>query len=580
MKFKKLAGKYASLYSNRITTRKALPLSYASLFLAILILVTGTVSWFSVHESASIESKDLSFDSSTGLRVNDGEDLTNHIKLEKFMLEEASSVDGRNFFLPATGTFSSTTELMKFREGNVGDKNKKYAYKDFTLSGEKNTKVYIKNYKIVIGEGAEAITFDGAPEIKTVNDQPDGKPIQQVRKPECPVRIAFITDSSEKPVVFDPTAIVTQHAKDYNAVNFADDSGNALTAVSTATAFSKYYFNYVTGEPIYTLNDSRTVKATMVVWLEGTGNNWEKYAGKKISVDVELESNWSEMEYVYFNDQTLNDDDGGGLGQWVDKADDNGQPCLVLMSYTDPKTKAIKSVIMDKKQAHLWVAPIPKNVVTNISFYRYSQSEDTIFNAWHTNANVMSQISDKVRNDWIGPDKIFKQELETSRKSADGNTTYTTYTAKRGNGYGYVSETDDKKDEKRLSPCVGYWNYTGDGGEVVEPTTAQPVIPGETVKINGISLEVRNEDWRTKIREKQYDVYVVFEDGYKMSLPSTGYFYYEVSKVDVPNKKIQGFEFKNSINEVETQPIQNQINPGIDKQYNYKLLESGELVLK
>lgn len=145
--FKRLAGKYASLYSNRITRRKSLPLSYASLFLAILIFITGTVSWFTVHDTAKIDSTNLKFDSSTGLRVNDGEDLTNHIKFEDFSLAEASSVDGRNFFLPATGTFSSTTELMKFREGNVGDKNKKYAYKDFTLSGEKILRYILKTIK-------------------------------------------------------------------------------------------------------------------------------------------------------------------------------------------------------------------------------------------------------------------------------------------------------------------------------------------------------------------------------------------------------------------------------------------------
>lgn len=574
MTFKKLAGKYESFFSNRITRRKSLPLSYASLFLAVIILVTGTVSWFTVHDTASIDSENLRFDSSTGLRVNDGEDLTNHIRFDDFTLAEASSVDGRNLYFPTTGTFSDQTELMKFREGNVGDKNQKYAYKDFTLSGERDTKVYVKSYKVVIGEGEDAVTFDGAPEIITANGKPDGKPIKQVRKPECPVRIAFITDSSEKPVVFDPTALVTQHAKDYDAVNFTDDSGNALTAVSTATAFSKYYFNYVTGEPIYTLTDSRTINATMVVWLEGTGNNWEQYAGKKISVDVELESNWSEMESVEFVDQTLNDNNES-LGQWVDGKDDNGQPCLLIMSYTDLISGATKAVIMDKKQDHVWTAPIPKNVVTNISFYRYSQSEDTIFNAWHTNKNVMSQISDGV-NGWISSDGIFKQDLETSRKDAATGKIYTVYTARRGNGYGKVEENDSQKDEKRLSPCVGYWNYTGSGSGATEPTTTQPVISGDKVRVNGISLEVQSEAWRNKIREKQYAVFVVFQNGYILSLPATGSFYYEVKNTDVPNSKITGMLFKNT-NESETASLSVLESPQTNGQYNFKLRESGAL---
>lgn len=42
----------------------------------------------------------------------------------------------------------------------------------------------------------------------------------------------------------------------------------------------------------------------MVAWLEATGENCDAYEGQNVSITVELESNWKDMEYVTFVDKT------------------------------------------------------------------------------------------------------------------------------------------------------------------------------------------------------------------------------------------------------------------------------------
>ena len=73
--------------------------SYISLFLIVMVLIGTTVSWFTVQDTANLKSDVMVFNSGTGLRVNDGEDITNHITIKDFKLDETSSVDGRNICL-------------------------------------------------------------------------------------------------------------------------------------------------------------------------------------------------------------------------------------------------------------------------------------------------------------------------------------------------------------------------------------------------------------------------------------------------------------------------------------------------
>ena len=105
--------------------KKQFIISYVSLFIILALLMTATFSWFTVKDTATIDGSAFTLSAASGLRVNQGEDMSGQIKLATDVkLAEASSVDGRNIYFPTTGTFSDTTSEMTFREGTVGDKNK------------------------------------------------------------------------------------------------------------------------------------------------------------------------------------------------------------------------------------------------------------------------------------------------------------------------------------------------------------------------------------------------------------------------------------------------------------------------
>ena len=88
------------------------------------------------------------------------------------------------------------------------------------------------------------------------------------------------------------------------------------------------------------------------------------------------------------------------------------------------------------------------------------------------------------------------------------------YTARRGNGYGKTDSTFE-----RLSPCIGYWDYSP-GGSTVETTTPSTTTPtsgggsSEDPKINtGVYLDIPgNKQWlRDYLKSGDYKPYVVYK---------------------------------------------------------------------
>lgn len=482
--------------------------SYISLFLIVMVLIGTTVSWFTVQDTATLESGVMVFNSGSGLRVNDGEDITNHIKVKNFTLDEASSVDGRNIFLPNGKLQSGVTGDMLYREATAGDKNKKFMYADFKLKGNSagETDVYIKSYTVTVGDqtfnGSTQITFDDSGLV----------PQDTVHHEKCPIRIAFIEDSQDTPMVFDPTAIIDQYSKTYSAVDSVSSEGKLLsTKASTSYSFAHNYF--INNYPLFRLKDSKSHNYTMVAWLEGTGENCDAYKDKKISIDLELESNWDDMEWITFEDQTLGDSTDN-LQQWV-----GNDKCLVTMTYKDVTTigEPYRTVVMnpidyktvtDKgvkvQQPVKWQAPIPKDVITDITFNRYDPKSEIIYNAWYTNKNVQKMWNAVEKR--THPINLDGKELETSRKDSDGN--HITYTAQRGNGFEITNDAS-----QRLSPSVGYWgsgtSSSDDGGSgSVEYVTAS------------IYLNIPdNKEWiRKNLSRDNYKIYAVFDDNTKVEL--------------------------------------------------------------
>lgn len=501
------------LVDSRLNNTKKVTTSYVALFLVLSIFAVSTFSWFTIRDTATIDSDPFSLESAAGMRVNKGEEIRNTITVKQAKLKEASSVDGRNMFFPVDRGYgdkgqSVDTNEMKFREGTVGDKNNGYIYSDFTLTGQTGgqVEVYVKSYKVQVHNRNtnKDEVYDGATHI-TVDNNSKPSTYLAYQNP-CPIRIAFIRNSAEASTVIDPTAIIDNYADECQAVSSVNSLGSATTTKAKGRSFSDYYFG--TGAPLFTLDGLKSQNITMVAWLEATGENCDAYEGQDVSITVELESNWKDMEYVTFVDKTKGDADNDQNTElrWVGKAG-----CFLVMTYYDENFQNPKSVVMSESKSDgnkpiEWIAYLPKDKITNISFMRYSKVKEKIkldgtndvevgriYNVWHTTADV---------NTWIAANKsgngekafnwsheINKNGLQTYRTD-DGTATgnkENTYYAVHGNGYG-----DTPTVAENVAPCIGYWGtkYANSSGGSVEPTTTEQLpITGETYARADIQID-------------------------------------------------------------------------------------------
>ena len=513
----KLKDKFCNLLNglvdSRLNNTKKVTTSYVALFLVLSIFAVSTFSWFTIRDTATIDSDPFSLESAAGMRVNKGEEIRNTITVKQAKLKEASSVDGRNMFFPVDRGYgvkgqSVDTSEMKFREGTVGDKNNGYIYSDFTLTGQTGgqVEVYVKSYKVQVHNRntKKDEVYDGATHI-TVDSNNKPSTYLAYQNP-CPIRIAFIRNSAEASTVIDPTAIIDNYADECQAVSSVNSLGSATTTKAKGRSFSDYYFG--TGAPLFTLDGLKSQNITMVAWLEATGENCDAYVDQDVSITVELESNWKDMEYVTFVDKTKGDADNDENTElrWVGNAG-----CFLVMTYYDENFANPKSVVMsesksDGKKPIEWIAYLPKDKITNISFMRYSKVKEKIkldgtnevevgriYNVWHTTADVNKWIaannSGNGKKAFNWSHEINKNGLQTYRTdngTATGNKE-NTYYAVHGNGYG-----DTPTVAENVAPCIGYWGtkYVNSSGGSVEPTTTEQLpITGETYARADIQID-------------------------------------------------------------------------------------------
>lgn len=501
------------LVDSRLNNTKKVTTSYVALFLVLSIFAVSTFSWFTIRDTATIDSDPFSLESAAGMRVNKGEEIRNTITVKQAKLKEASSVDGRNMFFPVDRGYgdegqSVDTNEMKFREGTVGDKNNGYIYSDFTLTGQTGgqVEVYVKSYKVQVHNRNtnKDEVYDGATHI-TVDNNSKPSTYLAYQNP-CPIRIAFIRNSAEASTVIDPTAIIDNYADECQAVSSVNSLGSATTTKARGRSFSDYYFG--TGAPLFTLDGLKSQNITMVAWLEATGENCDAYEGQDVSITVELESNWKDMEYVTFVDKTKGDADNDENTElrWVGNAG-----CFLVMTYYDENFANPKSVVMSESKSDgnkpiEWIAYLPKDKITNISFMRYSKVKEKIkldgtndvevgriYNVWHTTADVNTWIAanksgnGKKAYDWsLDINKNGLQTYRTDNGTATGNKE-NTYYAVHGNGYG-----DTPTVAENVAPCIGYWGtkYANSSGGSVEPTTTEQLpITGETYARADIQID-------------------------------------------------------------------------------------------
>lgn len=487
--------------------------SYVSLFLVLMLLIVGTTAWLTKKDNIAINSPLMELKSSSGIHDDQLQTRQTELKIPEFRLEEASSIDGRNIYFPvstvnnvndaadalvdttkASGSadtlvnWSTTnsnmktqTEAMRFREGNAGDKNKRYAYVDTTINaagGE--TKVWLKGYNVTLGSNEYkdeiSITYNSS-----------GKPTSQnfPNPYSCPIRIAIIEDSGKTPKVFDPAARLADDANNTYAVKYINGEGVPTTQMTQLDSFSSYY--YGTDNPLFVIAPGKSVNMTVVAWLEGTHPFADSFKGQIMTVSLEIETNVNEMEQIYLHDWTIGDEHESGVTEsnYIEAGKTwSGHSWLtgdvdIAMSYYDTFAQVYKTEVMTEctgtnttaaeraaqglnangkdVQGHtVYRAPIPKYVNTKISFYRLSKPSDdvypgTVYNSWHTYEGVNGHMTSRAQS-W----RVLGN-LAENRKMKNSSTCYSHYYAIRGNGNSYVAHDDSDRYEKWLAPGVGYW---------------------------------------------------------------------------------------------------------------------------
>ncbi len=526
---------------------KGIAKTYVSLFLVMLLVIGLTAAWFTSKEDISINTQELQMAGSDSIHDSQLQTMQTEIVIPDFKLEEASSVDGRNIFFPATfngnvsdnnnSNMKTQTEAMVFREGNAGDKNKLYAYANTNISASgANTNVWIKGYKVMLKNPSNntKTVYRDEMEFHYTNNIPD----KQLFPDSCPVRIAVIDDSGHTPKIFDPSAKVKSdhYVINTDAIYSITTEGVPTTQTTKLDAFSSYY--YGTGNPLFVVEAGHTINLTVVAWLEGTHPHAGDYCGQELYVELEIETNVSEMEYIYLHDWTVGDSEDDisnsnyaqaqtrSSGHWL--AGDS----IIAMSYYDTVAETYKTTIMTLDGSDttyggkVYKAAIPKYVTTNISFYRLNDSYTDVhyglvFNSWHTRAGVNDQLNNDIKNSsW----KVLGN-LAESRKI--GSMTYSHYFAIRGNGYGVVAHQEtDANFIMWLSPCIGYWGTSSgpigySGGSTPQPTTSSGGGGGTSSAITGLNIKLDIPDggtfsgnwYRNDLGSGgNYDMYAIFSN--------------------------------------------------------------------
>ena len=113
---------------------------------AIILIGITTFAWFTVSQEKEANTGIITVDADSGLDIdfknanyNDEINIWDYVE-DDFKFEPVTSLDGRNVFIPTSGTFNSTnTNSMIFRDGTINDINTKYLDVDFMLTNTTNS---------------------------------------------------------------------------------------------------------------------------------------------------------------------------------------------------------------------------------------------------------------------------------------------------------------------------------------------------------------------------------------------------------------------------------------------------------
>ena len=129
-------------------------IAVTALIEVVVLVVVSSFAWFYLSENKEVNIGTVSVDADSGLDIDfkyakedDYINIWNYVDKD-FKFEPVTSLDGRNVYVPTSGTFDNTnTSDMVFREGTVNDINSKYINIDFELTNTTgyDMKVFLNN---------------------------------------------------------------------------------------------------------------------------------------------------------------------------------------------------------------------------------------------------------------------------------------------------------------------------------------------------------------------------------------------------------------------------------------------------
>ena len=151
----------------------------------IVLIAISTYAWFIVSQEKEANTGVITVDADSGLDIEfKNANYDNSINLwdnvpDDFEFSPVTSLDGRNVFVPTSGTFGSTdTNDIVFRDATVNDINTKYINVDFMLTNQTENDV-----NVYLNDNSEFSVYSGG--------------VKQAQSKSRALRMAFYTNDGD-----------------------------------------------------------------------------------------------------------------------------------------------------------------------------------------------------------------------------------------------------------------------------------------------------------------------------------------------------------------------------------------------
>ena len=280
--------------TKKYRSHSSLPLIPIIAVIEVLVLiVVSTYAWFYLSTDKQVNVGTVSVDADSGLDIDfkyaKEEDYINIWKYidKDFEFEPVTSLDGRNIFVPTTGTMKNTaTSNMVFREGTVNDINSKYINIDFEMTNttDYDMKVYLNNNSYFNVKNKTTNAQDESRALRLAfypNDASIGNVGSQLIGGSSDYSGSEEHDTSSdanmKTIYFDNTKWENNQAsKNWDKVYAYIWNSSDTTGTEYLTAWPGVEMSRSSG-PIYSFSFSDTNSYNKVIFTNGSGSQTATY---------------------------------------------------------------------------------------------------------------------------------------------------------------------------------------------------------------------------------------------------------------------------------------------------------------